>query len=87
MVKVTREKLDIVYPAPSCLHPSTFLANFICIFLSLCYPVVKVIHEKLGIVRGAITTIHNLTNTQVRACCAVCFTGGGIVPGGTAVHP
>lgn len=27
-------------------------------------PVVKVIHEKLGIKHGAITTIHNLTNTQ-----------------------
>ncbi|PNH11055.1 Glyceraldehyde-3-phosphate dehydrogenase 3 [Tetrabaena socialis] len=27
-------------------------------------PVVKVIHEKLGIARGCITTIHNLTNTQ-----------------------
>lgn len=27
-------------------------------------PVVKVIHEKLGIVHGCITTIHNLTNTQ-----------------------
>ncbi|KXZ56078.1 hypothetical protein GPECTOR_2g960 [Gonium pectorale] len=27
-------------------------------------PVVKVIHEKLGITRGCITTIHNLTNTQ-----------------------
>jgi glyceraldehyde 3-phosphate dehydrogenase len=27
-------------------------------------PVVKVIHEKLGIKHGSITTIHNLTNTQ-----------------------
>lgn len=27
-------------------------------------PVVKVIHESLGIVRGSITTIHDLTNTQ-----------------------
>ncbi|MFO1390509.1 ArsJ-associated glyceraldehyde-3-phosphate dehydrogenase [Cellvibrio sp.] len=27
-------------------------------------PVVKVIHEKLGIRHGSITTIHNLTNTQ-----------------------
>jgi glyceraldehyde 3-phosphate dehydrogenase len=27
-------------------------------------PIVKVIHEKLGIKHGAITTIHNLTNTQ-----------------------
>ena len=27
-------------------------------------PVVKVIHEQLGIVHGCITTIHNLTNTQ-----------------------
>jgi glyceraldehyde 3-phosphate dehydrogenase len=27
-------------------------------------PVVKVVHEKLGIVHGCITTIHNLTNTQ-----------------------
>ncbi|MBE8716197.1 ArsJ-associated glyceraldehyde-3-phosphate dehydrogenase [Cellvibrio polysaccharolyticus] len=27
-------------------------------------PVVKVIHEKIGIKHGAITTIHNLTNTQ-----------------------
>jgi len=27
-------------------------------------PVVKVIHERLGIVHGAITTVHNLTNTQ-----------------------
>ncbi len=27
-------------------------------------PVVKVIHEKLGITRGAITTVHDLTNTQ-----------------------
>eukprot|EP00798_Chlamydomonas_sp_ICE-L_P007409 gene7409-537_t len=27
-------------------------------------PVVKVIHEQLGIERGCITTIHNLTNTQ-----------------------
>lgn len=27
-------------------------------------PVVKVIHEKLGILHGCITTIHNLTNTQ-----------------------
>lgn len=27
-------------------------------------PVVKVIHENLGITRGAITTIHDLTNTQ-----------------------
>ena len=28
-------------------------------------PVVKVIHEGLGIVHGAITTIHDVTNTQV----------------------
>lgn len=28
-------------------------------------PVVKVIHESFGIVRGVITTIHNVTNTQV----------------------
>lgn len=28
-------------------------------------PVVKVIHEGIGIVRGSITTIHNATNTQV----------------------
>ena len=28
-------------------------------------PVVKVIHENLGIERGSITTIHNVTNTQV----------------------
>ena len=27
-------------------------------------PVVKVIHEKLGIKHGSMTTIHNLTNTQ-----------------------
>jgi glyceraldehyde-3-phosphate dehydrogenase type I len=27
-------------------------------------PVVKVIHEQLGIVHGCITTIHNVTNTQ-----------------------
>ncbi|WP_066016123.1 ArsJ-associated glyceraldehyde-3-phosphate dehydrogenase [Endozoicomonas atrinae] len=27
-------------------------------------PVVKVIHERLGITRGAITTVHDLTNTQ-----------------------
>lgn len=27
-------------------------------------PIVKVIHEKIGIKHGAITTIHNLTNTQ-----------------------
>ena len=27
-------------------------------------PVVKVIHEKLGIVHGSMTTIHNVTNTQ-----------------------
>jgi len=27
-------------------------------------PVVKVIHESLGIARGCITTIHNITNTQ-----------------------
>jgi glyceraldehyde 3-phosphate dehydrogenase len=31
-----------------------------------CYaPVVKVIHEKLGIKHGSLTTIHSLTNTQV----------------------
>lgn len=31
-----------------------------------CYaPVVKVIHEKLGIRHGSLTTIHSLTNTQV----------------------
>ena len=28
-------------------------------------PVVKVLHESVGIERGAITTIHNVTNTQV----------------------
>jgi glyceraldehyde 3-phosphate dehydrogenase len=28
-------------------------------------PVVKVIHEQIGIVRGVITTLHNVTNTQV----------------------
>ncbi|MGC2857634.1 ArsJ-associated glyceraldehyde-3-phosphate dehydrogenase [Novispirillum sp. DQ9] len=28
-------------------------------------PVVKVVHETLGIVRGSITTIHDVTNTQV----------------------
>lgn len=27
-------------------------------------PVVKVIHEQLGISHGCITTVHNLTNTQ-----------------------
>lgn len=27
-------------------------------------PVVKVLHEKLGILHGSITTIHNITNTQ-----------------------
>jgi len=30
-------------------------------------PVIKVMLEKLGIVHGCITTIHNLTNTQVRS--------------------
>jgi Glyceraldehyde 3-phosphate dehydrogenase, C-terminal domain len=29
-------------------------------------PVVKVIHEKLGIAKGSITTIHCVTNTQTR---------------------
>ncbi|NBN90323.1 MAG: type I glyceraldehyde-3-phosphate dehydrogenase [Actinobacteria bacterium] len=28
-------------------------------------PVVKVLHEKIGIERGAITTVHDVTNTQV----------------------
>ncbi len=28
-------------------------------------PVVKVLHEKIGIVHGLITTLHNVTNTQV----------------------
>jgi glyceraldehyde 3-phosphate dehydrogenase len=28
-------------------------------------PVVKVLHEKIGIERGALTTIHDVTNTQV----------------------
>ncbi|NQV85228.1 MAG: ArsJ-associated glyceraldehyde-3-phosphate dehydrogenase [Rhodospirillales bacterium] len=28
-------------------------------------PVVKVVHENIGIVRGSITTIHDVTNTQV----------------------
>ena len=28
-------------------------------------PVVKVLHEQIGIERGAITTIHDVTNTQV----------------------
>src|SRR5690606_24965615 len=28
-------------------------------------PVVKVIHEGLGILHGAITTVHDVTNTQV----------------------
>lgn len=28
-------------------------------------PAIKVIHEKIGIERGTITTLHNLTNTQV----------------------
>lgn len=28
-------------------------------------PVVKVIHENIGIIRGSITTIHDVTNTQV----------------------
>lgn len=28
-------------------------------------PIVKVLHEQVGIVRGAITTIHDVTNTQV----------------------
>lgn len=28
-------------------------------------PVVKVVHEKIGILRGSITTIHNVTNTQL----------------------
>jgi glyceraldehyde 3-phosphate dehydrogenase len=28
-------------------------------------PVVKVLHESLGILRGSITTLHDLTNTQV----------------------
>jgi hypothetical protein len=32
---------------------------------SRCCPALQVIHEKLGIVHGCITTIHNLTNTQV----------------------
>jgi hypothetical protein len=27
-------------------------------------PIVKVVHEKIGIVRGALTTIHCVTNTQ-----------------------
>ena len=27
-------------------------------------PVVKVVHERLGITHGCITTIHNVTNTQ-----------------------
>ena len=30
-------------------------------------PVVNVIQSKLGIVRGSITTIHNVTNTQARS--------------------
>ncbi|SHJ77772.1 glyceraldehyde-3-phosphate dehydrogenase (NAD+) [Rubritalea squalenifaciens DSM 18772] len=28
-------------------------------------PAIKVVHEKIGIVRGTITTLHDLTNTQV----------------------
>jgi len=28
-------------------------------------PIVKVLHEKIGVERGAITTVHNVTNTQV----------------------
>ena len=28
-------------------------------------PAIKVVHEKIGIERGTITTLHNLTNTQV----------------------
>ena len=28
-------------------------------------PVVKVVHENLGILHGSMTTIHNVTNTQV----------------------
>lgn len=28
-------------------------------------PVVKVMHEKIGIEHGSMTTIHNITNTQV----------------------
>ena len=28
-------------------------------------PVVKVLHEQIGIERGAITTMHDVTNTQV----------------------
>jgi glyceraldehyde 3-phosphate dehydrogenase len=30
-------------------------------------PVVKVVQEHLGIVHGCITTVHNVTNTQVGA--------------------
>jgi hypothetical protein len=33
-------------------------------------PVVNVIQSKLGIVRGSITTIHNVTNTQARSVTA-----------------
>lgn len=44
------------------LHPIVTAAS--CTTNSLA-PVVKVLHENIGIERGAITTIHDVTNTQV----------------------
>ena len=49
-------------------------------------PVVKVVLERLGIVHGCITTVHNVTNTQVCACACGwggCVGGGGASLGGS----
>ena len=46
----------------SSIHPIVTAAS--CTTNSLA-PVVKVLHENIGIERGAITTIHDVTNTQV----------------------
>ncbi len=50
---------DLYRPA---LHPIVTAASCTTNCLA---PVVKVLHEEIGIERGAITTIHDVTNTQV----------------------
>jgi glyceraldehyde 3-phosphate dehydrogenase len=62
----TEGALDIVYGVNDHLYdPATHhLVTAASCTTNCLAPVVKVMHERIGIVHGAMTTIHNITNTQ-----------------------
>ena len=63
----TQGALDIVYGVNDQLYDpaSNHLVTAASCTTNCLAPVVKVMHEKIGIVHGCMTTIHDITNTQI----------------------